>query len=123
MTWMHKNLLKLIQKISKTNVTDLCRRHKNALSKQLMTRMAKRMTRVAAKAGVLMQMYPSSVRVCLSGAPLSSILVSLLSSLMAKVRSPDETTCGAQKIDVFTNNVHVRKTCYVGRQKGKQKQT
>ena len=57
-----------------------------------MTRMAKRMTRVAAKAGVDMQMYPSSVRVCLTegkarpSSPPSSV------SLMAKVRSPEDTT-------------------------------
>ena len=55
-----------------------------------MTRMAKSMTRVAAKAGIDMQMYPSSVMVCLTEGKATAL--SSLVSLMAKVRSPEDTT-------------------------------
>ena len=52
--------------------------------------MANKMTSVAAKAGVLIQMYPSSVRVCLTAVGYSTCSSS--PSLMANVKSPDDTT-------------------------------
>ena len=55
-----------------------------------MTKMASKMTRVAAKAGVDIQMYPSSVRVCLTAVGYSTDSSS--PSLMANVRSPEDTT-------------------------------
>ena len=55
-----------------------------------MTRIAKSMTRVAAKAGIYMQMYPSLVMVCLTEGKATALSLSV--SLMAKVRSPEDTT-------------------------------
>ena len=55
-----------------------------------MTKMASKMTKVAAKAGVDIQIYPSSVRVCLTAVGNST--VSSPFSLIANVKSSDDTT-------------------------------